>query len=435
MGRHRHVRLHPARRGRGIVTALAVLAVAVTVDVAAATTDDTFAVDTTTCPDAATTALADGEPIRVGLSYPLSGALASAGEVGYGVLTYLEKINAEEGGVNGHPIEVTLLDDAYEPGRAVTNVTQLIGAENVMLVNQAGSPLSAGTRPLLEEACVPQLWLPVAGAEFADPLNHPWTTPMLLPATVEVGIWLQYLTEEFPDGGTVVPIAFDNDFGRGYVSALTAAAEGTNFELLEPVYHEATVVTLTNETLTAAAQGPDIVVGISGPGFCSKILSGLDQLDYAGQIVLSQHCSDITGNFLPVAPSGDGAIVVSPFKIVSEDAAATDPAIAQFYDDVAAYGAGAAVTTNVASGYQIGFLIVETLRAASDLPGGLTRANIATAAWNLDTEHPFAYEGVRFRTAAPDDPILSESAAILRYDADAQSYQVLTVIDASATDN
>ena len=70
------------------------------------------------------------------------------------------------GGVNGRQLELTTLDDAYEPEASITNAQQLIGAYNVFaLIGSVGTPTSRSTVPVAEEAGVPFI-APFTGAAF-----------------------------------------------------------------------------------------------------------------------------------------------------------------------------------------------------------------------------------------------------------------------------
>jgi len=77
----------------------------------------------------------------------------------------------EAGGVHGRRLELTTLDDAYEPEAAVTNTKQLIEQENVFaLIGAVGTPTSRSAVPVAVEANTPYL-APFTGA--AGPPSWP----------------------------------------------------------------------------------------------------------------------------------------------------------------------------------------------------------------------------------------------------------------------
>lgn len=74
------------------------------------------------------------EPIQIGISLPLTGDFADPGvgiQRGYEV--WAEDVN-EAGGLLGRQVELTILDDASDPDRAVADYERLITQDNVDLV-------------------------------------------------------------------------------------------------------------------------------------------------------------------------------------------------------------------------------------------------------------------------------------------------------------
>lgn len=77
---------------------------------------------------------ATGAPYQVGFDSSLSGPYAANG-VGErdGFMSYIKYVNSH-GGINGHPINVTVTDDAADVSTATANETQLITANHVSVV-------------------------------------------------------------------------------------------------------------------------------------------------------------------------------------------------------------------------------------------------------------------------------------------------------------
>src|SRR5699024_4574695 len=85
----------------------------------------TVSLDTDSCPQDATEAIADGDDIVIGTSVAMSGPAASAAASLAGVNAYFDKIN-DEGGIDGHDVRLVAKDDALETARAVSNVKSLV---------------------------------------------------------------------------------------------------------------------------------------------------------------------------------------------------------------------------------------------------------------------------------------------------------------------
>ncbi len=71
----------------------------------------------------------------------------------------------EAGGVHGRRIELTSLDDAYEPEAAIANTQQLIGEGVFALIGAVGTPTSRSATPIAAEAGAPYI-APFTGAGF-----------------------------------------------------------------------------------------------------------------------------------------------------------------------------------------------------------------------------------------------------------------------------
>jgi branched-chain amino acid transport system substrate-binding protein len=100
-----------------------------------------------------------------GIDAELSGTLSFYGQtISDGVNAYVEQVNAA-GGINGHKIVVTSLDDAGNQSRAAANATQLATVNNVDAI--FGHTLSANcsaAQPAAERYKIPMACLSVAAA-------------------------------------------------------------------------------------------------------------------------------------------------------------------------------------------------------------------------------------------------------------------------------
>ena len=93
--------------------------------------------------------LAHAEPIELGMSTSLSGPNQLLGRAMYlGMNALFEEIN-QQGGIRGRMINLTVLDDGYEPDSVKVNTMQLIDQHKVIaIVGNAGTPTAAIAAPL-----------------------------------------------------------------------------------------------------------------------------------------------------------------------------------------------------------------------------------------------------------------------------------------------
>jgi ABC-type branched-subunit amino acid transport system substrate-binding protein len=110
--------------------------------------------------------------IVLGQSAAFSGPASALGEqFKKGALLHFDKVNAR-GGIGGRQIELTSLDDGYEPERCAANTRQLIERGVFALFGYVGTPTSLAALPLVTAAKMPFI-APFTGAEaLRAPFNR-----------------------------------------------------------------------------------------------------------------------------------------------------------------------------------------------------------------------------------------------------------------------
>ncbi|HKY02535.1 MAG TPA: ABC transporter substrate-binding protein [Burkholderiales bacterium] len=108
---------------------------------------------------------AQGTPIVIGQSTPLSGGNKELGEdIRDGALAYFKKVN-EAGGINGRKIELVTLDDANDKAKSQANTKLLIEQHNaVALFGYPSATLSIPNLPAVEKAKM-AFFAPFTGAD------------------------------------------------------------------------------------------------------------------------------------------------------------------------------------------------------------------------------------------------------------------------------
>jgi ABC-type branched-subunit amino acid transport system substrate-binding protein len=96
-------------------------------------------------------------PIEVGSWSPLSGPIAPSGtQTAAGAKAAFDEINAA-GGINGHKINYTTMDNAYDPQQTIQAARKLVGSKKVVaIVGANGTAPTAASFPfVLEQSKVP----------------------------------------------------------------------------------------------------------------------------------------------------------------------------------------------------------------------------------------------------------------------------------------
>ncbi|MCY4416839.1 MAG: ABC transporter substrate-binding protein [Chloroflexi bacterium] len=157
-----------------------------------------------------------------------------AGQLGAGMKLGIEAAFAEanrNGGVHGRQLELTSLDDTYEPELAIANTTQLIDDGVFALIGAVGTPTSRSATPVAREAKIPYI-APFTGAAFLrDASNLPNVVNMRSSYNQETEEMVARLTGDL--GITRIAVMYQDDsFGRaGY----QGAREALNRRDMQPV--------------------------------------------------------------------------------------------------------------------------------------------------------------------------------------------------------
>ena len=157
------------------------------------------------------------ERILFGQSAAFSGPAEDLGrDMRLGIEASFHEVN-QRGGVHGRRLELTALDDAYEPEAAIANTVSLIESEEVFaLIGAVGTPTSRSAVPVAAEAGVPYI-APFTGAAFLRDAQT-WDNVLNLRASYyqETEEMVARLTEDM--GIERIAVMYQDDsFGRaGY---------------------------------------------------------------------------------------------------------------------------------------------------------------------------------------------------------------------------
>lgn len=116
----------------------------------------------------------DAKEIRIGQSVHMSGPLAPSFQGTFkGQSLAIDECN-RKGGINGRPVRLISLDDAYDPKKCIENVNTLIDKEKVMALYGLASTANVGAvLPILAEKKIP-LICTYSGSPALRARQHPY---------------------------------------------------------------------------------------------------------------------------------------------------------------------------------------------------------------------------------------------------------------------
>ncbi|MFN0090518.1 MAG: ABC transporter substrate-binding protein [Acidimicrobiales bacterium] len=376
-----------------------------------------FGIDLSKCPakwdDKA--GLTDTE-IRLGQTIAQSGAAASYGGVALGMKAYFDNVNATEGGIGGRKINFTYKDDGYEAARGKANVDEMLETANLFaFTGVLGTPINLATYDKIDESCLPDISVGSAHPAFGDPVNHPWVVPV--PAnsyTTEGILWGQYVLDKYGKGATVAALVANNDFGLANKDAFEKFAKDNGltvkFEL-----HDPQAASVTNELTNLASSNSQVVILMTLANFCTMGFQYLSQSSWKpAERIVSQTCNTVT-YFKPAGQAADGWVSISDRYDTADAQDQNVPFVKSARETIAKAGLDAN-NSLIGQGYGLyAWPVVDTLKRAALLPGGLTRTNVMLAARKVKSANPFSREGISYEMDGAKDAFPIEGGATVRY--------------------
>lgn len=328
-------------------------------------------------------ALTRSDPVTVGGTLPLSGALAPIGVPLYRGLVHWAETVAANGGLAGRDVDVDIADDEGEADLA-REYYEDHAADRDLLVSPYGSPLTGAVVDVVEAAAVPCI-AHTAGdrAIWAD--GRTWTVQMLNP----VDTFLHPLLGVASDAGAL-SIGFvhrDDSFTSTTVAGAVERARAAGWDVREPVVYSADAE--RNWAVSdALADAPDVLVGsgfqpgAAGGGFLPDAIALSRAYERAGAGA-KLACWSIGASFADFREQrgdvADGEVGVTGWKPY-----VASPDNGSFVDRYADRW-GNAPDSHAAQGYATGQLFAKAAAAA----GTIESEPIRDALFALETETVF----------------------------------------------
>ncbi len=166
-----------------------------------------------------TIAASAGKPIKIGLSAPLTGALASVGQ-GYvwGMTLAVEDLGGQ---IGGHKLEIVTADDKATPADAVTAVRRLIDDDQVdVILGPAASGPFLAAMPIAQESQVVILGVTASAPTIYDQLGpaggNEWAYRLNPDDLIIAKTLATYIAQE---AKLIFIVGQNNDFGRSGAQA------------------------------------------------------------------------------------------------------------------------------------------------------------------------------------------------------------------------
>ena len=294
------------------------------------------------------------ERVLFGQSAAFSGPASELGlNMRLGIQAAFEEAN-EAGGVHGRRLELTTLDDAYEPEAAVTNTKQLIEQENVFaLIGAVGTPTSRSAVPVAVEANTPYL-APFTGAGFLRGEDlHNVVINLRASYNQETEEMVDRLTNDL--GITRIALLYQDDsYGRAGYNGVQAALERRGMSLAAVGVYPRNTTAVKTALLDLREGQPEAVIMV---GAYEPVAALVAWSRHLGFIPVFMTISFVGSNALAqeLGPEGAGVFVT---QVVPFPADTSLPVVQAYHRALAAFDPNAVPGFVSFEGYLAGRLTI-----------------------------------------------------------------------------
>lgn len=353
--------------------------------------------------------------IKIGNTNPYSGPASAYGTIGNVISAYFDKINKEEGGINGRKINFITLDDSYSPPKTVEQVRRLVEQEKVLFLFQVlGTPGNTAIRKYLNAKGVPQLFPATGATKWADPENFPWTMGWQPNYQTEAKIYVKWMLENVTDAK--IGILYQNDdYGKDYLKGIhDGLGDMVNLIVLEQSY-EVSDPTVDSQIVNLKNSGANVFFNITTPKFAAQAIKKVADIGWKPTHFLNGVSVSVGAVLTPAGLDNSKGVISTLYaKDPTDPTFADDPAMKKWRKFMAEYYPKGNINSNFnVYGYAVAQTLEHVLRQAGDV---LTRENIMKQAASLkDLEIDTLLPGIKINTSATDfRPI--EAMQLRRFD-------------------
>jgi branched-chain amino acid transport system substrate-binding protein len=345
--------------------------------------------------------------IKIGGIFPLSGPASSIGQVGHGVLAYVQSIN-DRGGINGRKIEYIVLDDAYSPPKAFEHTRKLVESDEVaFMFSQLGTAGNSAVAKYLAAKRVPTIAIVTGASKFTSIKDYPLTTTGLVSYDTEGKVYAKYLMRALP--AAKYAILFQNDdLGRDYVNAFKAVLGADFSKRVVTASYEVTEPTVDSQVVALKSSGAQALFIAGTPKFAAQAIRRAAETGWKPMVLINFPSSTIAGTLKPAGLENSvGVIVGTPNKDPNDQKWADDEGIRAYRVFFDKYLAGSDISnTSYLTGYQQGMVLEQILRQCGD---DLSRENVIKQAKSLkNLALPTALPGVRVNTSESNNMVWTQ---------------------------
>lgn len=356
----------------------------------------------------------DGE-IKIGQSTPLSGPASAFGIYSRVEGAYFRALN-EEGGINGRKIKFILLDNGFNPPKALEASRKLVEEDGVLAeVGTVGTPTNSAIQKYLNGKKVPQLLVSAGGSKFNDPRQYPWTVSFYPSFEVEASGYAKYAlkTQSAPK----IAVLYQNDdYGKDFLKGLKKGlGEAGQKTIVAEASYELTDPTVDSQLINLANSGANVFMNFTTPKFAAQAIRKASELNWKPMQFVASPGSSVQAVLKVVGfDKSEGVMTALFFKEPGDPTWDKDQAMQDYFAFMKKYAPNdSALDAIGVSGYVNAQMVEHVFQAAGN---ELTRENLLKQATTLkDVTLPMLLPGTVLSNT-PDDYRAYHGFQLSRFD-------------------
>ena len=265
---------------------------------------------------------AANEPYLIGATVSESGPGATLGRPEADSMQMaVDEIN-KAGGVNGHPLQITILDDESNATTAVNNVRKLLDAHPVAILGSSLTQTSLAMVPVVTQAQIPMISYASSSQVIQPVTDRRWIFKMPITDFHVAQTMQEYMKRR---GLTKVAVVYRNDdYGKTGLSHFQDAGKKAGFEVIDAEAIAATASDATTQLTHVKSANPQAIVVWTTLPSANVVIKAYRELGLNLPIFYSDGAA--TGVFVQQAGASlNGAYIASTKINVAEGLANNDP--------------------------------------------------------------------------------------------------------------
>ena len=329
------------------------------------------------------------EPIKIGVIAPLTGGSADMGvPVERSARLAFDEINAA-GGINGHKVELVVVDDEADPAKGATSATRLIERDNVVaILGPSNTAVALSVVKVTQENKIPEI-IPIAQTpKIMQPIN-----PFTFRATETFIDDAQAIVNYMKESGFKRPaILYDSTAsGLGGREAITPMVQKAGIPFVAEATHDVGAKDYSGQIVTIKKANPDVIITWSLGPEVAQFMKGVRSSGWNVPVIGHR------GLAFPVLIELGGSAVEG--MVLSDAIDETKPNTKEFLDKYEkAYNVRPDQNAFAALAYDGAQVLIEALKKANEY----TPAAIRDAIESIDRYEPVAGKQGSYISFAPD---------------------------------